>query len=49
MRRKDEQLELAAQATVTIVVYDYTSNQSTPIPEEWRATIKQYEPAAPSE
>ena len=43
------QLETAAQAIVTIVVYDYTSNQSAPIPDEWRAAIKQYELAAPSE
>ena len=49
MRRKDGQTELAAQATVTIVVYDYTSNQSTAIPDEWRALIKQYEPAPPGE
>lgn len=49
MRRKDGQLELAAQATVTIVVYDYTSSQSVPIPDAWRARIKQYEPVAPSE
>lgn len=49
MRRKEGQLELAAQATVTIVVYDYTANQSAPIPDEWRSVIKQYEPVTPSE
>ena len=43
MRRKDGQLELAAGATVTIVVYDYTANQSVPIPDEWRAAVQAYE------
>ncbi len=43
MRRRDGLLELAAQATVTIVVYDYTSSQSAPIPDEWRAAVQAYE------
>jgi acyl-CoA thioester hydrolase len=48
-RRKDAQLEAAAQAVVTGVVYDYGSNQSVPIPPEWRARVKAYEFVAPAE
>ena len=49
MRLKDEQLELAAQATVTGVVYDYRAGKSTLMPDEWRAKIKAYEPTPPEE
>lgn len=31
---------LAAAATITIVVYDYRSNQSTPIPDNWRDKLQ---------
>ena len=44
-RRKDEQLEVAAQAILTIVVYDYEQQKSAPIPEGWRALVKAYEVA----
>lgn len=46
-RHKGEQLEVAARAVITVVVYDYRSNQSAPIPDEWRALIKAYEVAPP--
>ncbi len=48
-RLGDDQLEIAAQARITIVVYDYAANQSTPIPEAWRALMRAYEPVAPQE
>lgn len=31
---------LAAAATITIVIYDYRSNQSTPIPDNWRDKLQ---------
>jgi len=34
-------------ATITVVVYDYNANRSTPIPEGWRAGIIAYEPQKP--
>jgi acyl-CoA thioester hydrolase len=37
-------MEIAAQATITIVVFDYRVNQSAPIPDEWRARLVAYEP-----
>ena len=46
-RRKDDQLEIAAQATITAVVYDYAASRSAPIPDEWRARVKAYEIAPP--
>ncbi len=48
-RRKDGDLQIVAQATATIVIYDYDANKSTPIPDDWRALIKAYEIVAPSE
>lgn len=48
-RLKNKQYELAARALVTGVIFDYASNQSTPIPAEWRARIKAYEIVAPAE
>ncbi|MEP7293079.1 MAG: thioesterase family protein [Chloroflexota bacterium] len=42
-RWKDGELQVAAQATVTIVVFDYSSNQSAPIPDEWRKVVSEYE------
>ena len=49
MRREAEELQIAAQAFVTIVVYDYSANQSAPIPDAWRAAIRAFETKAPSE
>jgi acyl-CoA thioester hydrolase len=43
-RLHDEKLEIAALATVIGVVYDYRHNQSTPIPDDWRTRILEYEP-----
>jgi acyl-CoA thioesterase FadM len=48
-RRKGEQYEIAARGMITIVVYDYSANQSAPIPAEWRALVKAYEVAPPAE
>lgn len=42
--RQADTLEIAAQATITIVVFDYRANQSAPIPDEWRARLIAYEP-----
>ncbi len=49
MRLKDDQLQLASRALVTVVVYDYTANQSSAIPDAWRERIKAYEIVAPAE
>jgi acyl-CoA thioester hydrolase len=49
MRRQEGELQIAAQAFVTIVVYDYSANQSAPIPDAWRAAIRAFESRAPSE
>ena len=43
MRWKDGALEIAAQATTTVVVYDYDSQQSVLIPEVWREIMQSYE------
>jgi acyl-CoA thioester hydrolase len=48
-RRRDGDLQIVAQATATVVVYDYTANHSAPIPDEWRALVKVYEITPPSE
>jgi len=48
-RRKEAELEIVAQATVTVVVYDYAANKSAPIPDEWRTLVKVYEVVAPAE
>ncbi len=48
-RVKDDQLEIAARALITIVVYDYANNQPTPIPAAWREQIKTYEIVPPEE
>lgn len=29
-------IEIAAQGTITVVVFDYAANQSAPIPQAWR-------------
>ena len=44
--RRDE--AVAAAATFTIVVYDYATEQSAPIPSAWRAKYIDYEPALES-
>lgn len=48
-RRKDDQYETAARGVITIVVYDYSANQSAPIPTEWRALVSAYEVVPPEE
>ena len=48
-RRKDDQLEVVARGMITIVVYDYSANQSAPIPAEWRDLVKAYEVTPPNE
>ncbi len=48
-RAKDDQLEIASRALITIVVYDYANNKPTPIPDEWRERIKAYEIVPPAE
>jgi acyl-CoA thioester hydrolase len=35
----------AAAALVVIVAYNYVTNQSIPVPDDWRAVITEYEPA----
>ncbi len=40
--RQDE--TVVAVATITIVVFDYTTQQSVPIPAAWRARYIDYEP-----
>ncbi len=47
-RRVGEIYEVAASATITLVVFDYPTNQSVPIPDQWRTVITDYEPIAPS-
>jgi acyl-CoA thioester hydrolase len=42
-RLKDDELQVAAQATITVVVYDYDAQQSVPIPEAWREIMQSYE------
>lgn len=42
-RWKDGELQVAAQATITVVVYDYDAQQSVPIPEAWREIMQSYE------
>lgn len=44
LRVKGDQTEIAAQGTITAVVYDYQKNQSAPIPDRWRELILEYEP-----
>lgn len=48
-RQVNDEYEIAAEGTITLVVFDYPANQSIAIPEEWRAAFKAYEPLAPSE
>ena len=44
VRVQDSSTQIAAQATITVVAYDYHSNQSIPISPEWRTRIGEYEP-----
>jgi len=48
-RQVNDEYEIAAEGTITLVVFDYPANQSIAIPEEWRAAFKAYEPLNPSE
>lgn len=45
-RRSDDQLAVAAQAVITVVVFDYAANRSAPLPPAWRDRLIAYEPAA---
>lgn len=49
MALKSGQLTVAAQATTTVVVYDYAARQSAPIPAVWRTLIRAYEVVPPQE
>ena len=44
-RHVGDQLEIAAQGMITIVVFDYQTNTSTPMPQPWRDMLTVYEPA----
>jgi acyl-CoA thioester hydrolase len=44
LRVNEDHTEIAAQGTITAVVYDYQKNQSAPIPDGWRERILEYEP-----
>ena len=37
--------QIAANAMITVVVYDYVEIKSTLIPQAWRDKLKEYEPA----
>lgn len=45
VRTKNGADEIVTAATITVVVFDYEANTSTPIPADWRAKINAYEPA----
>lgn len=42
-------LEVAAPATITIVVFDYAAGHSVGIPDTWRRSLREYEPWPPAE
>lgn len=42
---RDGKDHFAAVGTVTVVVFDYQTNTSVTIPDEWRAKLIAYEPA----
>ncbi len=48
-RQVKGEYEIAASGTITLVVFDYTANQTVLIPDEWRAAFIDYEPLVPSE
>lgn len=41
---REEGALVAATSRTVVVVYDYTKNATTPIPEAWRSLILAYEP-----
>ncbi|MBN8638576.1 MAG: acyl-CoA thioesterase [Anaerolineae bacterium] len=45
VRRVDDQWQVAATGLITIVVFDYQTNQSAPMPAAWREMLTAYEPA----
>ena len=49
MRRKQDEDQIIAQASATVVVYDYAASKSAPISDEWRALVKAYEITPPGE
>jgi acyl-CoA thioester hydrolase len=38
-------VQIVAQGTITLVVFDYRTNKSAPIPDDWRERLVAYEPA----
>lgn len=42
--QRDGTEQLAATGEITVVVFDYTLNQTVPIPAQWRADLTSYEP-----
>lgn len=48
-RLRDGGSEVAAQSRIILVVYDYSTLRSTPMPELWREKLRAYEIVAPSE
>ncbi len=43
VRWQNDSFQIAAQATITIVAYDYAASQSTRVPDKWREQIAAYE------
>jgi acyl-CoA thioester hydrolase len=48
-RRVNDDYEIAASGTITLVVFDYPANLTVSIPDEWRSAFIDYEPLAPSQ
>ncbi|MBL8130544.1 MAG: acyl-CoA thioesterase [Anaerolineae bacterium] len=48
-RLKGDELEIAAQSRIVVVVYDYAGGKSAPMPELWREKLRGYEVVPPRE
>jgi acyl-CoA thioesterase FadM len=48
-RVKGDELEVAANAKIILVVYDYHAGKSARMPETWRDKLKAYEVEPPSD
>ncbi len=44
IRQKNGHAEIAAQAVIVLVAFDYQAGQSILIPDDWRSVIMAYEP-----
>ena len=44
VRETEDEPQVAAEATITVVVFDYVRQQTIPIPDAWRAKALDYEP-----